>query len=206
MLKFSLEKVMIVVLLALMLGSGVAIASQAFDSFKSPSSSRQWLQKALDIGKVFVTSLSTKTSPSDQAFSLPPSPSPLIQAIVSKNPLPSPQPTKKPTNPPRPTNAQSTSAACARFTVTHLDGSTSSLCYTSENRAKLQRLEYERSSAQAFYEFDMRSSDRYQQEYERSGSSIYLDAKQRSEQSAREHASKRDAAVAAMQEIEKQGW
>jgi hypothetical protein len=206
MLKLSLEKVMVVVLLALMLGSGVAIASQVSHSFESPSSSRQRLQNALAIGKVFVTSLSTKTSPSNQAFSLPPSPSPLVQLIVSKNPLPSPHPTKKPANPPRLTNTQSTSAACVHFTVTHLDGSTSSLCYTSENRAKLRRLEYERSSAQAFYEFDMRSSERYQQEYERTGSSIYLDAKERSEQSAREHASKRDAAVAAMQEIEKKGW
>jgi uncharacterized caspase-like protein len=80
------------------------------------------------------------------------------------------------------------------------------LCYSNENRAKLQQLEYDRSSAQAFYEFDMRSSTRYQEEYDRTGASIYLDAKARSEQSAQNNLDKRNAAVSAMQEIEKQGW
>jgi hypothetical protein len=52
----------------------------------------------------------------------------------------------------------------------------------------------------------MRSSTRYQEEYDRTGASVYLDAKNRSEQSAQNNLNKRNAAVAAMQEIEKQGW
>lgn len=203
MSRFLTEKVVIGALLLLLIGSGAFIASNATKSLSSTSFSDLWLK---DFAQNILSSLSTKSSQSDESFALLPSPRPTSFPATPTKTLPTPLPTKKPTLPPRPINTQPASPMCNRFTVTHLDGSTSRLCYSSELRSKLQQLEYERSSAQSFYEFDMRSSARYQEEYDRTGSSIYLDAKTRSEQSAQNNLDKRNAAVAAMQEIEKQGW
>ncbi len=199
-----MEKIVAAILLSLLIVSGIVLAAQVQGSLDSLPSFSQFVPK--------LTRLPLDLFP--QEIIVSPSPEPLLDSMQTTPNKPSattkplrasPSIAKRvfPTTRPFPTSPP---IACARFTVTHLDGSTSRLCYSRENTNRLQQLEYERSSAQAFYEFDMRSATRYQEEYDRSGSSIYLDAKARSEQSAKENLIKRDAAVAAMQEIEKLGW
>jgi hypothetical protein len=203
MSRFLAEKMVIGALLLLLIGSGAVVISKATQSFSLPSFSSHWVN---DFATNILSSLSTKSSQSNKTLALLPSPTVAAFLATPTAAIPSLLPTRKPTIPPRPLATQPASPMCNRFTVTHLDGSTSRLCYSNQNRAKLQQLEYDRSSAQAFYEFDMRSSTRYQEEYDRTGASVYLDAKNRSEQSAQNNLNKRNAAVAAMQEIEKQGW
>lgn len=95
---------------------------------------------------------------------------------------------------------------CNRYTVTHLDGSTSRLCYNQRDYSQLVTVGYKYSSAKSFYEFQLRAADRYQEEYERYGSSVYLDGKARAEADAAEEKQKMESAVAEMQEIEKRGY
>ena len=198
-----MEKIVAAILLCLLFVSGVVLAAQVQGSFDNLLSFGQFIPKITRLSQDLLHN-KIIVSPSPEPLYDSGQTTPGVPSTTFKPPRPSPSIVKRalPTARPLPTSAP---IACNRFTVTHLDGSTSRLCYSRENINRLQQLEYERSSAQAFYAFDMRSATRYQEEYERSGASIYLDAKARSEQSAQENLAKRDAAVAGMQEIEKQG-
>jgi hypothetical protein len=61
-------------------------------------------------------------------------------------------------------------------------------------------------SAKTFYQFHLDGVTRYQQEFERTGSSIYLDAKASSQLKADQEKAELDAAIATMQTIETRGW
>ena len=102
--------------------------------------------------------------------------------------------------------AQQQKPNCQRFTVTHLDDSTSSLCYNSSDYAELLKLESTRRSAQTFYQLHQESVDRYQEQYQQTGSDIYLDAIESSQRRADEEFQKRNQAIAQMQTIEQRGW
>lgn len=127
------------------------------------------------------------------------------QATIIPTTLPTSLPTSKPVKTQR-TSAPQIKRECYRAVVIHLDGSTSNLCYSKSDSALLYNLRNSYLSAKTFYEFHLESANDYQKTYERTGSSIYLDAKASQEQSAQSEKTKMDQAVAKMQEIEKRGY
>jgi len=95
---------------------------------------------------------------------------------------------------------------CYRYTVTHLDGSTSDLCYSKADYDQLRSLGYQLSSAQTFYQFHLDAVQNYQDQYEITGSDIYLDAKESAQRSADREKEKMNQAIGKMQEIEQRGY
>ena len=96
--------------------------------------------------------------------------------------------------------------SCYRYTIPHLDGSTSSLCYTKSDYDQLTQLGYQLTSAKAFYKFHLKGAESYQKEYEKTQSPIYLEAKKRSLEKANQEKQKITQIIARMQEIERRGW
>lgn len=115
-------------------------------------------------------------------------------------------PTPNPTVTPKTTVSKATTKPCYRYKVTHLDNSTSYLCYSAGDHDTLVDLGYDLSSAKSFYKFHMDTAERYQDEYERSGSSIYLDAKASAETSAKREQEKINQITLQMQNIEVRGY
>ncbi len=95
---------------------------------------------------------------------------------------------------------------CYRYTVPHLDGSTSTLCYTKSDYNQLVQLGYQLASAKTFYKFHLEGANTYQKEYEKTQSPIYLEAKKQSLEKANQEKQKITQIIARMQEIEKRGW
>jgi len=95
---------------------------------------------------------------------------------------------------------------CYRYTVTHLDGSTSNLCYSRSDYNQLVNLGYALSSAKTFYQFHQEGAQKYQELYEQTGAKIYLDAKASSERDAQREKDKIGSIILQMQEIEKRGY
>ncbi len=95
---------------------------------------------------------------------------------------------------------------CFKYTVPHLDGSSSTLCYSQSDYNQLVNLGYDYSSAKTFYEFHLDGVQDYQAQYEQTGSNIYLDAKASQQREADQSKQKMDAAIGSMQEIEKRGY
>lgn len=114
---------------------------------------------------------------------------------------------------PKPTTKSSTTInnritppiECYRYKITHLDGSTSNLCYVKNDYNELSRLGTELSSAKSFYEFHIRGADKYQELYNKDGSSLWLDAKKSQEQKAEEQKQKIDQINVQMYNMEKRG-
>lgn len=104
------------------------------------------------------------------------------------------------------TNAPQTKKECFRALAIHLDGSTSNLCYSKANSTLINSLRSDYYSAKTFYEFHIDGAKDYQQTYERTGSSIYLDAKASQEQQAQNEKQKMNLLVSKMQEIERRGY
>lgn len=96
--------------------------------------------------------------------------------------------------------------SCYLYTVTHLDGSTSRLCYSKSDYNQLVNLGYSLSSAKTFYQFQIDGAQRYQDEYDRTKSSVYLDAKASSEQQAQREKDKIGQITGQMQDIERRGY
>jgi hypothetical protein len=99
-----------------------------------------------------------------------------------------------------------TASDCYRYTVTHLDGSTSNLCYSQADYNQLVSLGYSLSSAKSFYQFHLEGAQKYQEQYDSTGSKIYLDAKASSERDAQREKDKIGQITLQMQEIEKRGY
>lgn len=95
---------------------------------------------------------------------------------------------------------------CYRYKVTHLDGSTSYLCYNSADYNQLTDLGYKYSSAKTFYEFHLDGAGDYQAQYDITGSTVYLDAKKSQERQAESEKQKMNSIIGQMQEIEKRGY
>lgn len=131
-------------------------------------------------------------------------PSPVPSPTPSFTPTPSPtvlSPLKPKTYSPKPKTK-----ACYRYRVVHLDGSSSYLCYNKEDYDQLVNLGYQLSSAKTFYQFHLDGAAKYQEEYERTGSDIYLQAKESSLRSAEREKEKINQITLQMQEIEKRGF
>lgn len=106
---------------------------------------------------------------------------------------------------PLPTNS-TPKKVCYKFVVPHLDGSSSNLCYTQNDYGQLQSWKSKYSTAKSFYEFNLEAADDYQDEYDRTGSSVYLSGKERALDEAQEEKQKMEAAVYQMQLIESKGF
>jgi hypothetical protein len=111
-----------------------------------------------------------------------PLPSPTSTPTTAPKTTPQqPKPTDSPAiQPPTPTEATN----CYKYTVQRADGTSSTKCYSPSDYNQLVSLHSQRSSAQLFYDFHIRGVAQYQEEYERTGSSIYLDAKASQEEKA----------------------
>lgn len=127
----------------------------------------------------------------------------------------SPTPTAKPKSQLTPkTSATSKKAVpvviqpkeCYRYQITHLDGSTSNLCYSQADHNQLISLGYQLASAKAFYQFHLDGVARYQKEYEKTGSSIYLDAKASQQSQADSEKVKIDQITVQMYNLEAKGY
>lgn len=110
------------------------------------------------------------------------------------------QKTQKPTTPAAPARE------CYRYTITHLDGSTSNLCYSRTDYNSLLNLGGQLSGAKSFYQFHLDGAQRYQDEYDRNHSAIYLDAKASEEQQAKREQEKVGSITLQMQQIEQRGY
>lgn len=108
--------------------------------------------------------------------------------------------------PKAPYKAPAPARDCYKYTVPHLDGSSSTLCYSQSDYNQLVSLGYSYSSAKTFYEFHLDGVQDYQAQYEQTGSNIYLDAKASQQREADQSKQKMDAAIGSMQEIEKRGY
>ncbi|KKT74929.1 MAG: hypothetical protein UX31_C0015G0019 [Candidatus Nomurabacteria bacterium GW2011_GWA1_46_11] len=95
---------------------------------------------------------------------------------------------------------------CYRYTVTHLDASSSSRCYSSSDYNQLVDLGGNLSTAKTFYQFHLDGALRYQDEYGRTRSSIYLDAKASEEHQAQREKDKIGQITGQMQQIEQRGY
>ncbi len=95
---------------------------------------------------------------------------------------------------------------CWRYKVTHLDNSTSNLCYTKSDYDQLTNLGYQLSSAQTFYKFNLQTAESYQKEYDKTGSSIYLDAKKDALNQAEKDKTEISQIIYQMQKIEERGF
>lgn len=96
--------------------------------------------------------------------------------------------------------------ACYRYTVTHLDGSTSNRCYSQGDYNQLVSLGYDLSSAQTFYQFHLDGARGYQDQYDRTKVSMYLDAKASEQQQAQREKDKIGSITLQMQQIEQRGY
>ena len=113
------------------------------------------------------------------------------------------------TKPPTPTTASVLSQPlipCYRYKIPHLDGSSSNLCYSYEDYQTLQQLGYTYSSAKTFYDFHLKGVADYQNQYEKTGSSIYLDAKKSQQDKANEQKNIMDSTLAKMYTLEQRGF
>lgn len=95
---------------------------------------------------------------------------------------------------------------CYRYKIPHLDGSSSNLCYSYENYQALQQLGYTYASAKTFYEFHLKGVEDYQKQYEKTGSSIYLDAKTSQQEKANEQKTIMDSTLVKMYTLEQRGF
>lgn len=96
--------------------------------------------------------------------------------------------------------------ACSRYLITHLDGSTSNLCYSQSDYNQLVNLGYQLSSAKTFYQFHLDGVAQYQAEYDKTKSSIYLDAKASQQQKVDQEKVKIDQITSQMYNLEAKGY
>ncbi len=94
---------------------------------------------------------------------------------------------------------------CWRYTVPHLDGSTSRLCYSRTDYNRLVQLGSQLSSAKTFYRFYLDGIKDYQDQYDITKSKIYLDAQESMRRKAEREKEKISQIILQMQAIEKRG-
>lgn len=194
-------KVLVALLVFLIVGSGVGLIWQ---SASTSSSFKLSLPNLNDIFKSSFDSISSDRVPFATITPLP-NFVPLTQPTSAPSAKPTSTPHPKPkiqVNVPAPTNPP----PCNRFKITHLDGSTSNLCYSATDYQELINLSYDLSSSQTFYNFHLKGVENYQKTYERTGSSIYLDAKASSQEQADREKQEIDQIRNQMYNIEKRGY
>lgn len=158
--------------------------------------------------KTILQSSFSVASPSAKISENFPKPSASATVRPSTRPTSSATPTPKPSLAPKPiaTPKVSPPRECYRYVVTHLDGSTSNRCYLQTDYNQLVDLGYQLSSAKSFYQFFLDGVSRYQQEYEKTGSSIYLDAKASQQAKADSEKVKIDQLNVKMYNLESRGY
>ena len=80
------------------------------------------------------------------------------------------------------------------------------LCQKVENFKQVVSLGSDLSSAKTFYKFHLNGVRRYQDEYEITGSSVYLQVKESSQKQTDGELEKINETTLAMQDIEKRGY
>lgn len=126
-----------------------------------------------------------------------------VEVYINQNSKTSVSPT--PTQAPVQTQA-APAKPCNRYTVVHLDGSTSNLCYSTADYNQLVNLGYDLSSAKSFYQFHLDGAQGYQDEKDRTGSDFWLGAKASQEQQAKREQEKIGQITLEMQAIESRGY
>jgi len=103
---------------------------------------------------------------------------------------------------PQPTTNNSQPTTCYRFTVPHLDGSSSNLCYSQTDYNQLVSLYSQYSSAKANYEFELKVVEMYNE----SESDFFQKSAEEAKQKAQQWKDKMGEIALAMYNIEKRGW
>lgn len=155
-----------------------------------------------DISTYLENSAKTTSKPQSQAPLFKSDP---IPKVTIKN---LPQTTTKP--PTRSVQNSTTQAAtpkpmqksCYRFTVPHLDGSSSNLCYSQSDYSQLRTLFSQYSSSKANYEFELRVA----QMYEESKSDFFQQSADEAKNKAMEYKDKMGQISLQMYNIESKGW
>lgn len=94
-------------------------------------------------------------------------PSPKATLSPTKKPIPSLLPTITPKK------NNSTPVACHRFTITHLDGSTSNLCYSEADYQQLEALARKLQSTKSNYNFENSVYEMYKKSNEESSTDFF---------------------------------
>lgn len=192
-------KLFAVIILLVVLGTGALLLSK-FPPLKLPGLPKltDWFLSDTNYPKPTLIPLYSATP----SASVTPTPSPTPKFSPLIKPTSTPRATPKPTTAAKPTPQKD----CYHYLITHLDGSTSNLCYSSADYNTLVNLGFKLSSAKSFYEFHIDGVADYEAEYKRSGSSIYLDAKASQQRQADSEKVKIDQVTLEMYNVEARGY
>jgi len=102
----------------------------------------------------------------------------------------------------QPTTYNLSPKSCYRFTVPHLDGSSSALCYSQSDYNQLASLHSQYNSAKANYEFELRVAEMYDDP----NSDFFQQSADEAKQKAQQWKDKMGEIALAMYNIEKRGW
>lgn len=136
----------------------------------------------------------TSTAPANIA-------SPSANPTTSPTPSPkiTPNPTLKPTTKPLSNTQPKT---CYRYTVPHLDGSSSTKCYTQADYQALQSLTSQYRSAQSDYSFNSSVAEMYLKD----GIEFFKESGEKAQAKAQEAKDRMGAIALQMYAVESRGW
>jgi len=126
----------------------------------------------------------------------------VVEPPATPRPPRTPTPVTQPVRQPFQTESKS---SCRRFTFTRQDGSQSNKCYTEADYRAISTLWIQVQSARTFYQFHMDGVARYQQEYEKTGNSLWLNAKASSQAGADTEKQKMNELYPRMSQLESKG-
>lgn len=107
---------------------------------------------------------------------------------VNLDNIKTPTPTPKKISPTqKPIKINSQPLVCNRFTVLHLDGSSSTLCYSSSDFNLLTNMNSKLVSAKSNYNFEKSVYEMYQKAYEKNNSDIYLEPMAKAKEKMQEY-------------------
>ena len=191
------EKLVVFAILILFLGSGIILVRNTFSALPKTTTAIIKIPDIQALSKTIIAWIDAiSESDSTTQTSIP-------------TPVRTPSPTPTITRRVIPTTVSVLSQPlipCYRYKIPHLDGSSSNLCYSYEDYQTLQQLGYTYSSAKTFYDFHLKGVVDYQKQYEKTGSSIYLDAKKSQQDKANEQKNIMDSTLAKMYTLEQRGF
>ena len=106
----------------------------------------------------------------------------------------------------KPITPQQPVRECNRYTVTHLDDSTSNLCYSSSDYNQLSNLSNQLLNAKADLEFKQRVYEQSKNAYENWGGDLFKKSMEIDVQKIQPAQDKVGQIVGQMQEVEKRGY
>jgi hypothetical protein len=190
-------KIFVIFMLLILIGAGGLLITKA-----SPLKSIALPELNFDIAKItqhLLSNVEDSNAPKPTLSpTTAPSTTPLISPKTTTKPSSTPPSTIKPTAKPAPKKPIPTpNKECYRF---------ENKCYSKSDYNQLLDLSFDLSSAKTFYQFHMDGITRYEEEYKKTGSSIYLDAKSSQQSKAEGEKAKIDKINSEMYNIKLRGY